>query len=497
MFGNNCYWGGCEQSVTPDDSEVFTLPKQGQTPLPKTRPDIDYQLPKHHNDSKLTTTSQSSQDEPNWTAIKELLAQVQRESDKKYVALFSVHDTTKEIFDYYTQPLHFSDSAMAAAKGKPSQHYLYKLKEIDGAPPLVMAAYLPGSPLIQKELEYHLRGGENEQQTNPAGKVGTGDRASQQGCEWETILQGGWICFEWKGDTSCTYEPPVMGFVCDIGGGGGGGGDWSPEEECWPRDCFGGGGGGNGDTSCPTGYVRNASGTCVKEDPESDSCNTSSEEIGNAFPNASTTAKKELAEAIEKHGAKFGIDTKEEVRHFLSQAGHETGGFESLNVTESTYYRTPSLLIKNYPSKFSQTDTSLADPDNYLKNSKKVANVAYCCKYGNGTERSGDGWKYRGRGTLQLTWQVNYKAFTSFYQSEFSSSKDFVENPELIKSDSDLAIFSGMWYFKTRVIDAGTTIDSTDQSVKDITKAIRGVERSWKERKEIYIDIKSQINCDN
>ena len=59
-----------------------------------------------------------------------------------------------------------------------------------------------------------------------------------------------------------------MGFVCDSGGGGGGGGDWSPEEECWPRDCFGGGGGGNGDTSCPTGYVRNASGTCVKDDPE-------------------------------------------------------------------------------------------------------------------------------------------------------------------------------------------------------------------------------------
>ena len=163
---------------------------------------------------------------------------------------------------------------------------------------------------------------------------------------------------------------------------------------------------------CPIDYIKDANGNCI----EDNDCDTSKEDLKKIFPNISDANASTLASIINDKGKDFGIDSDEDLWHFLSQAGHETGGFNTLNVTESTYWTTASKLANTY-KKFTMDSTLAANnndiyyaPD-YLQNSSGVANVAMCCKYDNGDVASGDGYKYRGRGLFQLTWKENYSSF--------------------------------------------------------------------------------------
>ena len=165
--------------------------------------------------------------------------------------------------------------------------------------------------------------------------------------------------------------------------------------------------------------------------PEADPCKTSAEDIGKAFPNATQAAKDSLESIINEYAEKFGIDTKEKLQHFLGQATHESGGFTDLTRSEGLYYTTADRLVDVWPSKFSLTDTiNKANLNNYLRDSKKLANFVYASRNGNGNEVSGDGYKFRGRGIFQLTGRSNYQAFTNFYQSEFNSSDSFIDDPD-------------------------------------------------------------------
>lgn len=205
-----------------------------------------------------------------------------------------------------------------------------------------------------------------------------------------------------------------------------------------------------------------------------------------------------LASVINQFGKDFGIDTKEKLQHFLAQAGHETGGFTTLNVTESTYWTTASKLAKTY-RKFTMDPVEAANnndkyyaPD-YLQNSSAVANIAMCCKYGNGSVQSGDGYKYRGRGIFQLTWKDNYKDFRDWYNNQYEPDIDPVSNPEIISSNEMLAKISGLWYYKTRVVDK-ININSTT-TVRTVTKPINPANKGISDRKEHFQKAKNTINC--
>lgn len=231
-----------------------------------------------------------------------------------------------------------------------------------------------------------------------------------------------------------------------------------------------------------------------------DDCDTSKEDLQKVFPNMSDDDAKLLAKLINEKGTDFGIDTQEKLWHFLAQAGHETGGFNTLNVTESTYWQTPSRMVKFY-SKFT-TDSILASNDpnlywanDYLQNSSGVANIAMCCDFGNGNVASGDGYKYRGRGLFQLTWKDNYTSFKTWYNNKYDPDIDPVTTPSIVATNDTLAILSGMWYYKTRVLDK-IKVDSTT-SVYKLTYKINKARAGLTDRKKIFKKAKDSIDCIN
>jgi putative chitinase len=274
----------------------------------------------------------------------------------------------------------------------------------------------------------------------------------------------------------------------------------------WVTTAFYGGCGGDGGFTPPAGGGSTNPDTTTPTDPVvtvpfepiviDDDCNTSKEDLKKLFPNMPDAKAELLASIINDKGKDFGINTKEKLQHFLAQAGHETGGFNTLNVTENLNYSTASLIPKSYPSKF--TMDTLTEPTkkyagNYTGNPQALANVAMCCDFGNGNIASGDGWKYRGRGIFQLTWKNNYQAFKTWYNNKYNPDRDFVGNPDLVSSNDTIAILSGLWYYKSRVLDK-MTVDSL-ATVDKVTKKINAARKGLKDRKERFAKAKDSIDC--
>jgi putative chitinase len=155
--------------------------------------------------------------------------------------------------------------------------------------------------------------------------------------------------------------------------------------------------------------------------------------------------------------SKFNIDTPVELAHFLAQCAHESGGFkltvENLNYSEEGLMR---VFRKYFPS---DTTASL-----YAKKPEKIANKVYSNRMGNGNELSGDGWKYRGRGYIQITGKSNYAEFDKYVP------EDIVNNPELVATKYPLV--SAAWFFSKNCLKK--CVDSSDQTVTTITKCING-----------------------
>ena len=107
--------------------------------------------------------------------------------------------------------------------------------------------------------------------------------------------------------------------------------------------------------------------------------------------------------------------------------------------------------------------------------------------------QSGDGWKYRGRGILQLTGRANYSAFNDFYQKNYDRSVDLLSHPELLNDNKSIGVISGLWYFKNRVL---SRIDIDDQtSVESVMKKINGGKNGIDERIRLYDKAQVDIQC--
>jgi predicted chitinase len=270
------------------------------------------------------------------------------------------------------------------------------------------------------------------------------------------------------------------------GGGGGSGGTASTNDDCVPAI----------DNPCDEDE------TAIliprdndEEEEDDDDCNTSKDDLKKVFSNISDADATTLASVINDKGKDFGIDSKEKLQHFLSQAGHEVGGFNNgFGVEESTNYSTKARLLKIFGKYYSETDTiNKRKPDTYVSNSSGHANYVYCCRMGNGDEASGDGYKYRGRGIFQLTGKTNYTNFKTWYNNKYDPDKDFVTNPEFLKDNDTIAILSALWYYKTSVLDK-ITIDSTT-TVKKVTKKVNGGANGLSDRQEIFTKAKDSIDC--
>jgi putative chitinase len=156
---------------------------------------------------------------------------------------------------------------------------------------------------------------------------------------------------------------------------------------------------------------------------------------------------------------KFELNTPLRLAHFLAQAGHESGGFKAVN--ENLNYGSKGLLsiFKKY---FPSSEKALA----YERKPEKIANLVYGGRMGNGVEATGEGYKFRGRGYIQLTGKDNYKAFDAVV------TENILETPDLVATKYPL--LSAAWFFHKNGLHKIADKGATDAVVTEVTKRVNG-----------------------
>lgn len=157
-----------------------------------------------------------------------------------------------------------------------------------------------------------------------------------------------------------------------------------------------------------------------------------------------------------------------EIAAFLSQCAHESGDF---NVLEENLNYSADALVKLWPKRFnSALATSVA------RKPADIANIVYAGRLGNGATVSGDGYRYRGRGLIQITGRNAYRAFS------VAQGIDVINEPDKVASDKKLAIASALWYWKTNI--RGKVIMS---SVLSVTKRVNGGTNGLADRSKRFV----------
>ena len=154
--------------------------------------------------------------------------------------------------------------------------------------------------------------------------------------------------------------------------------------------------------------------------------------------------------------------------HFFAQTSHETGGFKAFS--ENLNYSAQGLqgiFGKYFPGNLEES---------YARNPEKIANRVYASRMGNGDEASGDGWKFRGRGALQLTGKANYEAF-----AKFLNNNEVLTNPDTVATK--YAFESAMFFFERNKLWAICDKGINDASILELTKRINGGTHGLEDRK--------------
>lgn len=161
---------------------------------------------------------------------------------------------------------------------------------------------------------------------------------------------------------------------------------------------------------------------------------------------------------IPETAQKFGITSNLRLAHFLAQCALESVEFTA--TVENLNYRA-ARLAQIFPKYFRNVDTNL-----YANNPAKIANRVYANRMGNGDEASGDGFKFRGRGYIQLTGRNNYTSFSNFI------GEDCVANPDLVATTYPLA--SAGFFFNSNKIWAVCDQGSSDATVLAVSTRVNG-----------------------
>lgn len=152
--------------------------------------------------------------------------------------------------------------------------------------------------------------------------------------------------------------------------------------------------------------------------------------------------------------------TNNQAAHFFGQCAHESGNFKTFS--ENLNYSAQGL--QGIFKKYFPTAASTAG---YARNPQKIANKVYGNRMGNGPESSGDGYKFRGRGPIQLTGKDNYTAF-----SKDIGRPDVLTNPDIVATE--LAFESALWFFRKNGLLAIADKGVTDAVITQITKRVNG-----------------------
>lgn len=156
--------------------------------------------------------------------------------------------------------------------------------------------------------------------------------------------------------------------------------------------------------------------------------------------------------------SKFNITNPLRLAHFLAQCGHESAGFKA--VQENLNYSADGLkkiFPKYFPGNLSES---------YARNPEKIASKVYGGRMGNGDETTREGWKFRGRGYIQLTGKQNYTAFAKFI------GEDTVSNPDLVATKYPLA--SAAFFFDSNKLWSICDRGADDATVTALTRRVNG-----------------------
>lgn len=158
--------------------------------------------------------------------------------------------------------------------------------------------------------------------------------------------------------------------------------------------------------------------------------------------------------------------------HFFAQTAHESGNFKIF--TENLNYSAEGLT-KTFHKYFK--DMSTTDVAAYANRPEKIANMVYSNRMGNGTKESGDGYKFRGRGIIQLTGKDNYLAF-----SEAIKNPQIMVNPEIVANE--LAFESALFFFTRNNLWQRCDKGINDSAIIQLTRLINGGINGLEERKK-------------
>ncbi|MEY4331421.1 MAG: hypothetical protein RLZZ196_159 [Bacteroidota bacterium] len=167
----------------------------------------------------------------------------------------------------------------------------------------------------------------------------------------------------------------------------------------------------------------------------------------------------------------FGIDNPLKLSHFLSQCAHESGNFKF--VKENLNYSADGLR-KIFPKYFPTQEIA----EKYARQPEKIANKVYGGRMGNGDEASGDGFKFRGRGYIQLTGKDNYAAFDKFVDD------DIMANPDLVATKYPLTS-AAFFFHKNKLWDVCDK-GHGDDIVLAVTKRVNGGVIGLEERQKNF-----------
>ena len=165
----------------------------------------------------------------------------------------------------------------------------------------------------------------------------------------------------------------------------------------------------------------------------------------------------------------FGIKAANEQAMFIAQVGHESGGFS--RIVESLNY-TPTALVATFGKRISQYQAEmLGRTTAHPANQEAIANLVYAGRLGN--KGKGDGWKYRGRGLIQVTGLDNYRACS------LGLKLDFVLVPQLLEQDVNAMRSAGWFWSANRCGQYGA-------DVSRVTRIINGGSNGLEDRRERF-----------
>ena len=166
-------------------------------------------------------------------------------------------------------------------------------------------------------------------------------------------------------------------------------------------------------------------------------------------------------DALNETFARFDISTPARQASFIGQCGHECGNFKVLE--ENLNYRAETLM-KLWKSRFPTIEIA----NEYARNPKKIANKVYSSRMGNRDESSGDGYRFRGRGCIQLTGHANY------FHAGNACGEDFVMNPDLVATPKYAAMTAG-WFWNTHKLNQYADIRDYTMMTKKINGGTIGL----------------------